>query len=82
LTQITKQEGENDPVACDEFVERLLDGGLKITAIKHEGVDLCKHEFDRIIDTAAGLLASKRICVSLGIKPQEERSVLVSRHSN
>ena len=44
-----------------------------IRAIKHEGEDLSKHEFDRIVKTAAGMLASKHICASLGIKAEEEK---------
>jgi hypothetical protein len=30
-------------------------------------------EFDRVVKTAAGMLASKRICASLGIKADEEK---------
>ncbi len=30
----------DDPVACEEFVEELLERGLAIRAIKHEGLDL------------------------------------------
>ncbi|MBI3418107.1 MAG: hypothetical protein HY043_22690 [Verrucomicrobia bacterium] len=63
----------DDPVACEEFVEELLERGFALQSIKHEGVNLPKHEFDRIVKTAAGMLASKRICVTLGIKPDEER---------
>ena len=63
----------DDPVACEEFVEELLERGFRIQAIKHEGLDLPKHDFDKMIKTAAGMLASKRICASLGIKPEEER---------
>jgi hypothetical protein len=63
----------DDPVACEEFVEELLEAGCRIRAIHHDGADLSKHEFDRIIKTAAGMLASKHICSSLGIKPEEER---------
>jgi len=63
----------DDPVACEEFVEDLLEGGYSIQAIKHEGVDLPKKDFDRIVKTAAGMLASKRICASLGIKAEEEK---------
>jgi hypothetical protein len=63
----------DDPVACEEFVEELLERGAAIRAIKHEGMDLPKHEFDRIIKTAAGMLASKHICASLGIKAEEEK---------
>ncbi len=63
----------DDPVACEEFVAELLERGFGIHAIRHEGVDLEKKEFDRIVKTAAGLLASKHICRSLGIKAEEEK---------
>jgi hypothetical protein len=63
----------DDPVACEEFVEELLERGFAIRAIKHEGVELPKHDFDRIIKTAAGMLASKHVCASLGIKADEEK---------
>ena len=62
----------DDPIACEEFVEELLEGGFRIKAIKHEGLDLPKQDFDKMIKTAAGMLASKRICASLGIKAEEE----------
>ncbi len=57
----TNHYSSDDPVACEEFVEELLERGFRIQAIKHEG-----------LDTAAGMLASKRICAALGIKPDEE----------
>jgi len=63
----------DDPVACEEFVGELLERGFPIRAIKHEGVDLPKPEFDRVVKTAAGMLASKHICASLGIKAEEEK---------
>jgi hypothetical protein len=63
----------DDPVACEEFVGELMEAGYSIHAIKHEGLDLPKPEFDRIIKTAAGMLASRHICASLGIKPEEEK---------
>lgn len=63
----------DDPVACEEFAEELLERGFSIRAIKHEGLDLPKHEFDRIIKTAAGMMTSKHICTSLDIKPEEEK---------
>jgi hypothetical protein len=62
----------DDPVACEKFVEDLLEAGCLIRSIRHEGVDLPRHEFDRIIKTAGGMLASSHICASLGIKPEEE----------
>ena len=63
----------DDPVACEEFIEELLDRGCGIRGIKHDGLSLPPAEFDRIVKTAAGMLASRRICASLGIKPEEER---------
>lgn len=63
----------DDPVACEEFVEELLERGHAVRAIKHEGVELPKNEFDRIVKTAAGMLASRHICASLGIKAEEEK---------
>jgi hypothetical protein len=63
----------DDPVACEEFVEELLERGFAVRTIKHEGLDLPKKDFDRIVKTAAGMLASKRVCASLGIKPEEEK---------
>jgi hypothetical protein len=63
----------DDPVACEEFAEELLEKGFPIQAIKHEGLDLPKHEFDRIIKTAAAMMTSRHICASLDIKPEEEK---------
>jgi hypothetical protein len=69
----TNHYSTDDPVACDDFVEELLERGYAIHAIKHDGVDLPKKDFDRIVKTAAGQMASKRICASLGIKAEEEK---------
>jgi hypothetical protein len=63
----------DDPVTCEQAIEELLERGLGLKAIKHEGVDLPKQDFDKMIQTAAGMLASKHICGALGIKPEEER---------
>lgn len=77
-TQFRKHAQSNhystdDPVACEDFVEELLERGFAIRGIKHEGLELPKPEFDRVIKTAAGMLASRHICASLGIKPEEEK---------
>ena len=69
----TNHYSTDDPVACEEFVSDLLDYGMGVKAIKHEGLDLPRPEFDKIIKTAADLVVSKRICASLRIKPEEER---------
>lgn len=57
----------NDPVACEEFLTELLERGYKIRGILHEGVALPKVDFDRLIKTAAGVLATNHICKSLGV---------------
>lgn len=69
----TNHYSTDDPVACQEFVEELLERGSTIRAIKHEGVELSAHDFDRLLKKAAGMLASRHLCASLGIKPEEEK---------
>jgi hypothetical protein len=63
----------DDPVACEEFVQDLLERGMGLHAIKYEGVDLPKADFDRIVKTAAAEVASRLICTTLNIKGEEER---------
>jgi hypothetical protein len=63
----------DDPVTCEEALEELLEKGFQIRAIKHEGLEMGQQDFDRMIKAAAAMLASKSICLSLGIKPEEER---------
>lgn len=62
----------DDPVACEEFLEELLERGYRIQAIRHEGLDLPKPDFDKMIKTAAGMMAAKAVCSSLGITREEE----------
>jgi len=61
----------NDPVSAEEFLIELLERGLHINAISHEGVALPKVDFDRMIKTAAGELATKHICRALKIDSAE-----------
>jgi hypothetical protein len=63
----------DDPVACEEFLVELLERGFQIRDIKHEGASLSKHDFDKMLKTCAGMLASKHLCASLNMKPEEER---------
>ena len=70
---LTNHYSTDDPVACEEFLVELLERGFQIRDIKHEGVALPKGEFDQMLRTAGGMLASKHLCVSLGMKPEEER---------
>ena len=63
----------DDPVACEEFLTELLERGYQIKAIRHEGVDLPRAEFDKMLKTGASMLAAKSICAALGISAEEER---------
>lgn len=62
----------DDPVACEEFLLELLERGFPIKTIRHDGLDLAKGDFDRMIKTAAGMLAAKSIRDCLGISAEEE----------
>lgn len=62
----------DDPVACEEFLAELLERGFKIKAIRREGLELLAVDFDKMIKIAAGMLAAKSICTSLGITTEEE----------
>jgi hypothetical protein len=61
----------DDPVACEEFLVALLERGLRIQAIKHEGLPLAQREFDVMVRNAAHALAAKHVARSLGLKAEE-----------
>ncbi|MBT5925369.1 MAG: hypothetical protein HOH33_01985 [Verrucomicrobia bacterium] len=63
----------DDPVACEEYLVEILERGFHINTIMHEGVELAKMETDKMIKTAASLLAARKICQSLKISSEEER---------
>ena len=63
----------DDPVAASEVLEDLLERGFHIDCIKHEGATMPARDSDKMIKTAAGMLAAKHVCSSLGISPEEER---------
>ena len=63
----------DDVVECETFIQELLAKGMGLHAIKHDGADVSKTEFDRIVKVAASEVAAKLICTSLHIKPEEER---------
>ena len=62
----------DDPVAVEEFLVHVLGHGYRLHAIWHEGVELSRAESDKLVKTAAGILAARHLCASLGIKPEEE----------
>ena len=61
----------NDPVTCEQVLSELLERGIKINSVSHEGVILPGVEFDKMIKTAAGMLATRHICRSLGVDSAE-----------
>ena len=63
----------DDVVEVEEFIQELLARGMGLHAVRHEGADVPKAEFDRIVKIAAGEVAAKLICASLYIKADEER---------
>lgn len=62
----------DDPVAAEEFLVHVLEHGYRFHSLRHEGVELPRHETDKMLKTAAGVLASRHLCMTLGIKPDEE----------
>ena len=69
----TNHYSTDDPVACEEFIEELLERGFPIRGIQHDGLELPKADFDRMVKNAAGMMASKHVCACLGLKAEEER---------
>jgi len=39
----------DDPVACEEALEELLERNFAVKSIKHEGVELPQNEFDHMV---------------------------------
>jgi hypothetical protein len=61
----------DDPIACEEFLVAALEAGIKIKAIRHEGVDLTQREFDVLVRNAATTLAAKHVGKSLGLNAEQ-----------
>jgi hypothetical protein len=68
---LTHHQLTNDPVACEQLLAEVLERGFKIHGISHEGVELPKVEADKMIKTAASLMATRHLCASLGIDTVE-----------
>jgi hypothetical protein len=61
----------DDPVTCEQHVADLLELRCKLRTIKHDGVELPRKEFDRVVKNALGMLAARHVCGSLGIDSDE-----------
>ncbi len=63
----------DDPVTAEDFLMNLLAGGAHIVAIKHEGVAMDQVQSDRMLQVAAGRLASLMLSISLRLDPADVR---------
>lgn len=63
----------DDPVHAEEFLMHLLAAGAHIRAIRHEGVEIHRTQFDQMLKVAAERLASQMLCQSLDIEVAECR---------
>lgn len=61
----------DDPVACEEFLVSLLERGIRVLGIWHEGVELTGREFDVLVRQAATTLAAKHVARSLGLNAEQ-----------
>ncbi len=61
----------DDPVACEEFLISILEHGLKLKAIRHEGVELPPKELDELIKAAGKTLAAKHVARSLDLDAEQ-----------
>lgn len=67
----TQDYRSDDPVACEEFISTLLEHGLKIKSIRHDGVEMTSTDFDRMIRNAANALAAKHVASSLDLDAEQ-----------
>lgn len=61
----------DDPVTCEAFLVAALECGLKISSIRHEGVEMTQRESDALVRNAAKTLAAKHVGRSLGLNSEQ-----------
>lgn len=61
----------DDPVEAEDFLMNLLSVGARISAIKHEGIELEPPQADRMLRVAAERLASRLLGRSLDMDSAE-----------
>jgi hypothetical protein len=69
----TRTHRTDDTIEAEEFLMQLITIGARILAIKHEGVDLSRPQFDRMLKVASERLASVRLQETLGIDAAETK---------
>jgi hypothetical protein len=62
----------DDPLTCEAFLQELLERGMTIHLIRHDGAEIARPDFDRMVKVAASAIAARLICTSLNIKAEEE----------
>lgn len=63
----------DDPIEAEEFLMQLLHARSRILAIKHDGVDMPRDQFDRMITIASERLMAEYLCHALDIDTAEVR---------
>lgn len=61
------QQFSPDPVAFEQFLADLLDNGFKIRRISRDGRPLSPVDSDKLIKTALGIMATRRLCAALDL---------------
>lgn len=61
----------DDSIEAEDFLMQLLTCGAKIRTIKHEGVEMPRPQFDRMLKVASERLAAQRLHDSLEIDSAE-----------
>jgi uncharacterized protein YabE (DUF348 family) len=61
----------DDPLVCESFLQQLLERGMGIHVIRHDGVELAQADFDRMVKVAASTIAGRLVATSLNLKNDE-----------
>ena len=63
----------DDPVEAEEYLMQLLHARSRILSIKHEGIEVPRAQFDRMLKVAGERLISESLCHALDIDTAEVR---------
>lgn len=63
----------DDPIEAEEYLMQLLHARSRILSIKHEGVELPRPQFDRMLKVATERLSSEMLAHALDIDTAEVR---------
>jgi predicted pyridoxine 5'-phosphate oxidase superfamily flavin-nucleotide-binding protein len=61
----------DDPVEAEEFLMHLLSARSRIKEIRHDGVILTGHQFDKMVKVAAERVASRMLAEALAVDGAE-----------